>query len=263
MSSIEFHTEVGAPAKYDLLYVSILDDGTERPRIDAATAATRTEALAIAGSAAAQFVLGHMLLSGEGVARDAAAAFRWFSLAAQSGRADAINMVGRCHQCGWGVDENRAEAARWFRAAADKGNAWAMFNLGELMLAGDGTERNVGGALALFVRAARRGNAKAMNMIGQYREAGWASAVKLAAAVRWYRRAAERGCFRGQYNLARFLAREGRMEDATGCLRVAFANAPPEFRRAAAADLLRHREPRLQAVGREVLAHASVNPSTG
>lgn len=258
MSEIAFHSEVGAPVRYEPLYVSIAPDETQvLAGFDSEVAAVNAEALAAAGSTAAQFVLGHMLLTGQGVARDEAAAYRWFSLAAQSGRADALNMVGRCHECGWGVPVDRREAARWYRMAVDKAHAWAMFNLAALLLAGEGAERDVPAALSLFVRAARRGNAKAMNMLGQLREEGHGCAVNRHAAEHWYRRAAELGCFRGQHNLARFLARSGMFDLAAGWLRASFASAPAEFSREVAAGLIDHPSPVLRAVAREGLARAA------
>ncbi|MEI9900918.1 MAG: tetratricopeptide repeat protein [Hyphomicrobium sp.] len=141
--------------------------------------------------------------------------------------------------------------------AADKQHAWGLFNLGSLMLAGDGVERNGRGALALFVRAARLGNAKAMTMIGQHREEGSGTPKDLAAALRWYRRAAERGCFRGQYNLARFLARAGDFESAAHWVRACCATAPAAFCRDVGLSLIAHQEPCLQSAGREVLARAA------
>lgn len=257
MSWIEFHSPVGAPGKYDLLYVSVVDDDTVRPELNMPAAIAETEALAAKGSPIAQFLLGHILLSGQGMARDAEAAYRWFAASAQAGRADAINMVGRCHECGWGVAVDRGEAARWYALGVEKGDGWSMYNLGTLTMAGEGAERDERGALALFVRAARHGNVKAMTMLGQCREDGVATRRKPASAGRWYRRAAERGCFRAQYNLARFLARAGQYDAAAQWLRSSFATAPPEFCRDGGRELVSHPHPVLQSAGREALARAS------
>jgi hypothetical protein len=258
MSEIVFHSAVGAPGKYEPLYVSIIADEEDGfPPFDAQAAADLTEARAVEGSPLAQFILGHMLLSGQGVPRNEAAAYRWFCVAAASGRADALNMVGRCHERGWGTAIDTTEAARWYRMAADRSHAWAIFNLATLMLAGDGVTRDPAGALSLFVRAARRGNAKAMNMIGHYREEGWCGPVRLVSAVRWYRRAAVRGCFRGQYNLARFRARSGNVDEAVRWLRASTAMAPLEFCRAVGHMLHENCDPRLQAVGQDALARTA------
>lgn len=257
MSEIEFHSPIGAPQKYEPIYVSVPPDTEDLgPSFDPTGSFAATEALAQQGSAMAQFVLGHMFLSGRGVDRDAAAAYRWFGLAAKAGRPDAINMVGRCHERGWGVPLDTPEAARCYRQAADNGSTWAMVNLGGLMLAGDGVERDVAAAVSLFVRAARRGNAKAMSMLGHCREEGLGGIANPAAAQRWFARGARRGCFRGQYNLARFLVMAGDIDAALPWLHAACAAAPPEFLHAAGEMLLQHDDPRLQAIGRQALSRS-------
>lgn len=258
MSEIAFLTTVGAPSTYEPLYVSVFSDEEQLSHpFDPVAAAEHAKALADTGSTAAQFVYGHMLLSGQGVGRDAVAALGWFRRAAGSGRADAINMVGRCYECGWGTPVDRAEAARWFRIAADKADAWGMFNLGMLTLGGDGVPADPAAALSLFVRSARLGNAKSMNMIGQYCEDGLRGAVKRAAAQRWYRRAAERGCYRGQYNFARMLAAEEKLEEAGHWLRLSLARAPAGFCGDVGQALLTHPDARLRAIGRDALARAN------
>ena len=171
-------------------------------------------AAATGGSPVAQVVYGQMLLDGHGVERDAAAAFRWFRIAASSGDLDGINMLGRCYENGWGVAPDREQATEWFRRAAAKSHAWAQFNLGMMLMHDGATPGEAATALTLFVRAARQGNAKAMNMIGRFRECGWTVRIDMASAQRWYRRAATGGCFRGAAHLARMLCEQGRVDDA-------------------------------------------------
>ena len=139
-------------------------------------------AAATGGSPIAQVVYGQMLLDGHGVERDAAAAFRWFRIAASSGDLDGINMLGRCYENGWGVAPDREQATEWFRRAAAKSHAWAQFNLGMMLMHDGATPGEAATALTLFVRAARQGNAKAMNMIGRFRECGWTGRVDMASA---------------------------------------------------------------------------------
>jgi TPR repeat protein len=55
----------------------------------------------------ALYNLGHLLLSGSGVARDADAAFANYSSAAAQGHVRAMNLVGRCHEQGWSTQPNR------------------------------------------------------------------------------------------------------------------------------------------------------------
>jgi TPR repeat protein len=267
MSRIDFHTEIGAPRRYEAVYVSISpEEGDEPPVFEPETAAGTTEALAREGSATAQFALGHILLSGQGMPRDHAAAYRWFRGAARAGDAAARQMGGRGHECGWGVPPHSAEAARWDSMAVEKSHPWAMFNLGMLMLAGGGCAPDLQGAKRLFVRASRLGNAKAMTMLGHLREEGWGVPRKPYAALCWFRRAAIRGCFRAQYSVARYFVRQGRIEDAARLLETAFASAPRGFCREAGTMLLKHPDERLRSVARAALSRlegASQQPGPG
>src|SRR6201999_3833844 len=85
-------------------------------------AAQWIEAAASCGIAEAQLRLGRMLLEGEGVTRDAHAAFACFLCAAQSGDADARNMLGRAYENGWGTAVDLPRAALLYRAAAETGH---------------------------------------------------------------------------------------------------------------------------------------------
>lgn len=210
-------------------------------------------AAATGGSQVAQVVYGQMLLDGHGVAPDAAAACRWFRIAASSGDLDGINMLGRCYENGWGVAVDRVQAMELFRRAAAKSHAWAQFNLGMMLMQDHGSPGDAATALTLFVRAARRGNAKAMNMIGRFRECGWTGRVDVKSAQRWYRRAAIGGCFRGAAHLARFLCEEGRVDEAVHWYRRSIAIAPVQFCRDLAALLFEQERRVLHGVGREAL----------
>ncbi len=214
-------------------------------------------AAATGGSQVAQVVYGQMLLDGHGVERDAAAAFRWFRIAASSGDPDGINMVGRCYENGWGVAPDREQAREWYRQAAAKSHAWAQFNFGMTLMQDGATPGEAATALTLFVRAARRGNAKAMNMIGRFRECGWIGRVDLASAQRWYRRAATGGCFRGAAHLARMLCEQGRVDDAVQWYHRSIAVAPAQFCRDMATHLFAQDRMTLQEIAREALKRAA------
>ncbi len=221
------------------------------------SAARIAYAAATGGSAFAQVVYGQMLIDGHGVDRDAAAAFRWFGIAATAGDLDGINMLGRCYENGWGVAVDRMKATELFRRAAAKSHAWAQFNLGMMLMQDHASPGDAATALTLFVRAARQGNAKAMNMIGRFRECGWTCRADTASAMRWYRRAATGGCFRGAAHLARFLCGQGRFDDAVQWYRRSIAVAPAEFCRDLAAHLFAQERASLQGVAREALKRAA------
>lgn len=203
----------------------------------ASGAAAFIRASAEDGVADAQVAYGQMLLDGAGVDADPRAAFGWFSKAAGQGHLMAINMVGRCYDLGWGVPVDKVAAARWFRAAADGGLEWGMYNYATALTLGEGVPEDRPAALTWFRKAAALGNAKSMNYIGSFHEDGWVVARDLAQAQFWYLGAADGGDFRGQFNVARLLASEGRIEEALAWLRRVPETATPAFLAKAAAWL--------------------------
>ncbi len=67
----------------------------------------------------AQYNYAHLLLDGEGVAQDRAAAFLWYGHAAAQGHARAMSLVGRCHEEGWGTARDPAAARAWYKQSAE------------------------------------------------------------------------------------------------------------------------------------------------
>ena len=190
-----------------------------------------------AGEAEAQALLGQMLLDGNGVAADAAAALGWFVKAAAQHHVLAINMVGRCYDLGWGTAPDKARAAACYRIAAERGLDWGMYNYATLLALGEGVALDRTAALDWFRKAAAMGNAKAINFVGSFYEDGWEVERDMAAAGLCYARAAQGGDFRGAFNHARMLGAAGRHEDAIGWLKRAGATATPAFVEKAAAWL--------------------------
>ena len=89
-------------------------------RGDYATALAGFQNYAEQGNAAAQFNLGVMYATGEGVPEDAAEAVRWYRLAAEQGDATAQFNLGVMYANGKGVPEDAAEAVRWYRLAPSR-----------------------------------------------------------------------------------------------------------------------------------------------
>jgi TPR repeat protein len=162
----------------------------------------------------AQVCYGRMLLEGTGVPKDQSAALTWFERAASHCDIDAINMVGRCLDNGWGIEADPVAAVQQYRRAADAGHAWAQYNLGHLYLDGRGVAQDFGQAFAYYLRAAQQQHERAMNLVGRCCEEGWGTARDLVLAATWYRRSAEAGYFRGQYNWASVLLKEGHLSEA-------------------------------------------------
>lgn len=182
------------------------------------------------GSAEARARYAQMLLDGDGVEKDEAAALGWFERAARAGHLDAANMVGRCHDLGWGTPVDKARAAAWYRRAADRGLVWAIYNLATLLALGDGVTQDRAEALTLFRAAAAAGNAKAINFIGSFHEDGWEVERDIAKAAEYYAAAAAGGDFRGAFNHARMRAAAGDEAAALLWIRRAHADGTPRFR---------------------------------
>ena len=133
-----------------------LEDGYAAYRaMDFGTAAETWRPLAEKGDPTAQYLLGNLYADGKGVARDDAAAFKWFRLAADQGNAAAQYNVAASYAAGVGVARNDVEAAGWFRRAADQGMPVAQLNLGLMHAAGNGVAKDNVEALKWFEVAFR------------------------------------------------------------------------------------------------------------
>jgi TPR repeat protein len=166
-------------------------------------------------------------------------------------------MVGRCLDDGWGVAADPAAAARWYRRAAAAGHAWAQYNLGHLYLDGRGVAQDFDAAFKYYHRAAQQRHERAMNLVGRCCEQGWGTPRDLALAAHWYRRSAQGGYYRGQYNWATLLLKQGRSGEAVAWFERAAAGGSAQVRqavidlavRAAAGTVLRDLARRLQTAG--------------
>ena len=109
---------------------------------DYATALKLYRPLADRGNAKAQFSLGVMYYSGQGVPEDYAQAVIWYRKAADQGNADAQYNLGLMYYSGLGVPEDDAQAVSWYRKAADQGIANAQLNLGVMYADGHGVPQD-------------------------------------------------------------------------------------------------------------------------
>jgi TPR repeat protein len=98
------------------------------------------------GNVDAQFNLGLLYSSGQGLPQDDAQALIWFHKAADQGDARAQVSLGGMYRVGRGVRQDYAQAAAWFRKAANQGNRFAQADLGEMYRDGQGAPQD-------FVRA--------------------------------------------------------------------------------------------------------------
>jgi TPR repeat protein len=101
------------------------------------------QALADAGDARAQFMMGTIYEQGLGVSKDLATAAAWYRRAADGGNASAQYNLGVFYQFGKGVAKDPAEAARMLHMAAEQGHGRAQNNLSTFYFTGVGVPRDV------------------------------------------------------------------------------------------------------------------------
>ena len=94
------------------------------------------------GNAQAQYRLGEMYDSGEGVAADDAEAVKWYRKAAEQGHPGAQWQLGYKYEYGSGVAVDNVESIKWFRKAAEQGHGIAQFELAMRYNTGKGTAKD-------------------------------------------------------------------------------------------------------------------------
>ena len=85
----------------------------------------KTKAKAETGNSVAQFNLGSMYWSGEGVLIDHKQAVNWYRKAAEQGHANAQYNLGGMYEVGHGIQENLVTAYAWAKIAQANGNKGA------------------------------------------------------------------------------------------------------------------------------------------
>jgi tetratricopeptide (TPR) repeat protein len=105
------------------------------------------------GVAKAQYNLGVMYGSGEGVQQDDAEAVKWYRKAAEQGDAAAQCFLGMMYGSGKGVQQDYAETVKWLRKAAGQGDADSQFFLGEMYARGEGVMQSVAAAADWYYKA--------------------------------------------------------------------------------------------------------------
>jgi TPR repeat protein len=122
--------------------------------------------LAEQGDAKAQFNLGHMYASGQGVPQDDAQAVNWFRKAAEQGNPYAQTNLGAMYQKGQGVKKDYGQAVSWYRKAAEQGNVLAQYNLGWMYAKGEGVKQDYNHAVSWYLKAAEQGETDAQYNLG-------------------------------------------------------------------------------------------------
>ena len=135
-----------------------LDEGLKAYNAgDYETALRVFKPLAEQGIARAQFILGLMADSGEGIVKDQRQAAKWYQLAAEQGSSDGQYNLGYMYENGKGVRQDYEEAAKWYQLAAEQGSVYSQVSLGYLYSFGEGVRKDKVYALMWFNLATFQG----------------------------------------------------------------------------------------------------------
>lgn len=149
--------------------------------------------LAANGDAIAQYNLGVMFLTGQGVKKNRRRSVKLHRKAAEQGLAVAQHGLAILYYRGQGVRRSYAKAAKWFRAAAEQGYPDAQFNLGVMHFNGQGVARNMVEVVKWISLAAGKGHKDALYRLAGMYELGEPFKEDLKEALNWYKKAAARG----------------------------------------------------------------------
>lgn len=154
-----------------------------------------------AGDADAQFTLGNLYYSGEGVKQDEVKAFHWHLKAAEGGHPMAMQTVGYCYQFGEGVKKDIAKALAWYRKGTP---LWSgcRFHLALCLLNGTGMKKNPKQAARELEKASADNNTDAMVLLGQMHLGHFGIPRNLEQAFHWFQKAAELGNRDAMFQLA-------------------------------------------------------------
>ncbi len=158
---------------------------------DYATAAKEFRPFAEQGQATAQYILGWIYQTGDGVKQDYSESAKWYAKAADKGNADAQYAVGSYYMTGVGVPQDNRQAMLWFRKAADQGKAPAQYLLGYLLARGEGIDHNEAESSSWYLKAAVQGYAEAQYAYALALAAGAGVEKDEQAANEWLRKAAD------------------------------------------------------------------------
>lgn len=124
---------------------------------------------AIQGEPAAQFSMGFLYHSGQGVSRDIVEALAWYRKSAEQGFLEAQLRLGSLYDFGKEVSEDNSEALKWYIEAATKGHAESQAYLGKMYFNGEGVEQNDVTAYLWWTLAAEQGSSRAKAFIRETR----------------------------------------------------------------------------------------------
>ena len=123
------------------------------------------EVLAQEGDAKAQYNLGLMYASGDGVSYDAAQAASWYKKSASQGYREAQYALAVMTFNKELEDLDYTQAIKWYQAAAAQGHVRSQENLGMLFYRGDAIEQDINSSIYWFQLAANQNSSEAQQYL--------------------------------------------------------------------------------------------------
>ena len=152
------------------------------------------------GNAEAQYLLGCLYESGEGIEQNYSKALEWYRKAAEQGNAGAQSCLGKFYEEGLGVQQDYNESAKWYRKAAECGEPAAQLAMVQICL----VEKKYPEAVQWCYKVAKQGNVKAQCFMGQFYELGIGVTKDYKEAFYWYTKAAEHKDGKALFKLGTF-----------------------------------------------------------
>lgn len=158
--------------------------------------------LAEQGDSAAQYALGWMYESGQGVAIDIKQAIYWYKEAAIQNNVAAQYVLASIYDKSTGLTENPESAVVWYLKAANQGDAESQFQLGLHYQDGNGTAQNDEQSFIWFSKAAQQRHLSAQLHLGKIYQSGKGVKQDDYAALKWYEEASSQGNASATFHLA-------------------------------------------------------------
>lgn len=158
--------------------------------------------LAKAADARAQYNVGYMYITGNGVQKDQMEGFYWMRKAAGIGNVPAQYTLGYMYFHGyWGAMKDYAKAFSWLTLASENGDARAMYLLSLIYMNGSGVEKNNIKALELLNKAGEQEEPNALFALGLMYEQGKGVEQNTEMARKYYERSAAGGYLKAKERL--------------------------------------------------------------
>lgn len=186
-------------AQYNLGYMYETGDGVDQ---DLLQAKKWYEKAAKQDQPDAQYALAALYYYDNGVIKqNYAEAKKWFEKAAYNGDDYAMNLLGYMYEQGHGTKQDYDEALRWYLKAADKNNVYAQRNLGLLYLNGNGVRQNYKLAKEWLEKSAEQNNSTAKACLAYLYIDGLGVKQNYTEAKKWLDSAVEQGDRLAQFYL--------------------------------------------------------------